>query len=158
MSSNNINDQVIIHDGRQSETAAAIQRGLCRMLRQAGHTTLTELVLPTGRRADVLSVSAKGEIWIIEIKSSLADFRADNKWPEYRAFCDRLFFAKPIELADEIFPPEAGLIVADAYGAEILRMAKAEKLAAARRKAMTLLVARTAMGRLQAIYDPASNN
>ena len=157
MSNNNTKDEVIIHDGRQSETAAAIQRGLCRMLRQAGHMTLSELVLPTGRRADVLSISAKGEIWIVEIKSSLADFRADNKWPEYREFCDRLFFARPLELADEIFPQEAGLIVADAYGADILRMAEVEKLSAARRKAMTLLVARCAMGRLQSMLDPASS-
>ena len=67
-----------------------------------------------------------GEIWIVEIKSSVADFRADQKWQDYRLHCDRLFFATTLEVPCEIFPPDTGLIVADAFGAQIhLRGARA---------------------------------
>ncbi len=150
------NDDLIILDGRQSVTAASVQRGVCRMLRDVGHATICEFTLPTGRRPDVLSIGEKGEIWIIEIKSSLADFQADHKWHEYWDFCDQLFFARPLELDAHIFPSEAGLIVADAFGAEISRFPTEKKLSAARRKALTLRVARAASMRLQTHFDPNS--
>ena len=54
---------------------------------------VSEVSLANGRRADVAAVAASGEIWIVEIKSSVEDFRTDQKWPEYRDYCDRLFFA-----------------------------------------------------------------
>jgi hypothetical protein len=141
-------------DGRQSETASAVQRGVCRLLRQAGFATLPEFTLASGRRADVIAVSAAGLIWIVEIKSSLADFRSDSKWMEYRDFCDRLFFAIPDDLDPEIMPADAGLIVADMFGAEILRDAPETPLHAARRRALTLAFGRSAAQRLHALYDP----
>jgi hypothetical protein len=82
--------EFVIVDGRQSETAAAVQRGVCRLLRSLGFATITELPLASGRRVDVMAVGPGGEIWVVEIKSSLADLRADDKWPEYEGFCDRL--------------------------------------------------------------------
>ena len=154
MSTNN--DKLIIHDGRQSIIAASVQRGVCRMLRHAGHATICELTLATGRRPDIVSIGEKGEVWIVEIKSSLADFQADHKWHEYWDFCDRLFFARPMELDENIFPTEAGLIVADAFGAEITRFPDQRKLSPARRKAVTLRIARTAAMRLQAQIDPSA--
>jgi hypothetical protein len=148
------NDELIIHDGRQSETAAAVQRGVSRLLRHCGHACLTEFPLVSGRRADILSIDDKGLIWIIEIKSSLADFRADHKWQEYNDYCDQLFFAHPMDMDPQVFPDETGLIIADAFGAEITRPAPLAKLASARRKALTLRIARTASLRLQKVFDP----
>ena len=91
-------------DRRQSETALAIARGTARLLRSLGFTCVSELPLPSGRRADLVALNERGEIWIVEIKSSVEDLRADQKWHEYRAHCDRLFFAFTQDLPCEIFP------------------------------------------------------
>jgi hypothetical protein len=141
-------------DGRQSETALTVQRGVCRMLRHHGFAALTEFTLASGRRADIFSVKDDGTIWIIEIKSSLEDFRADQKWREYRDFCDRFSFAIPLAMDPGIIPEEAGLIVADAYGAEIIRQVDDHPLHASRRKAVTLQFGRASAQRLHALYDP----
>lgn len=141
-------------DGRQSQTAASIQKGVCRHLRAAGFATLTEFTLASGRRVDVMGLSPSGQIWIVEIKSSLEDFRADLKWPEYRDFCDRLYFAITTDLEPDIMPAEAGLIIADGWGAEIQRDPAEHLLHASRRKAMTLSFARAAALRLHGLYDP----
>src|SRR2546423_13939314 len=90
---------VLPPDGRQSETALAIARGTARLLRSLGFTCISELPLPSGRRADLVALNERGEIWIVEIKSSLEDLRADQKWHEYRAHCDRLVFALTAEFA-----------------------------------------------------------
>lgn len=145
-------------DGRQSETALMVQRGVCRLLRAAGFATLTEFTLVTGRRADVIAVNEQGVIWIVEIKSSPEDFRADTKWPEYREFCDRLFFAIPQTMNQEVMPASAGLIVADQFGADFLRQPEEAALHASRRRAVTLAFARAAALRLHSLYDPAANN
>ncbi|MFG1295252.1 MmcB family DNA repair protein [Xanthobacter variabilis] len=141
-------------DGRQSPTARTVQRGVLRHLAARGVVGVTEFSLVSGRRADILALDGKGEISIIEIKSSVQDFRTDGKWPEYRAFCDRLLFAVPLDFPAEILPGEAGLLVADAFGAELLREAPRHPLPAATRKALTLRLARTAANRLAALYDP----
>src|SRR6185295_19539656 len=104
-------------DLRQSPTALAVARGTQRLLTSLGLTCVSELSLPSGRRADLVALGAGGEIWIVEIKSSIADLRADQKWIDYRRHCDRLFFATTLEVPCEIFPPDTGLIVADAFGA-----------------------------------------
>lgn len=145
-------------DGRQSETALMVQRGVCRLLRAAGFATLTEFTLVTGRRADVIALSDAGSIWIVEIKSSLEDFRADSKWPEYHDYCDRLFFAIPQSMDPEIMPGEPGLIVADNWGADILRHPGDTALHHSRRKALTLAFARSAALRLHGLYDPHENS
>jgi hypothetical protein len=142
-------------DGRQSERALAIRRGTQRLLGALGHASLPEVPLASGRRADLLAVSSKGDIWIIEIKSSVEDFRADSKWPDYRQHCDRLFFATSPEVPPEIFPVEAGLIVADAFGGELARDAPVHALHASTRKELLSRMARTAAARLQALADPA---
>src|SRR5229473_7295897 len=131
-------------DRRQSETALAIARGTARLLRSLGFACISELPLPSGRRADLVALNERGEIWIVEIKSSIADFRADQKWQDYRAHCDRLFFATTVEVPCDIFPPDTGLIVADAFGAEFKCEAPEHKLPAATRKSMMLLFARAA--------------
>jgi hypothetical protein len=143
-----------LRDGRQSPAAFAICRGVARLLKAHGLAAVSEVALANGRRADVAGLSDRGEIWIVEIKSSLEDFRADQKWPEYREFCDRLFFAVAPDFPREVLPADAGLIVADRYGGEIVRAAPEHRLAGARRKAMTLRLARTAALRLQGAIDP----
>lgn len=143
-------------DGRQSGTALMIQRGASRLLRASGFAVLPEFTLASGRRADLIGLNDAGEIWIVEIKSSPEDFRADAKWPEYRAFCDRLYFAIPQEMDPDMMPADAGLMVADHWGADILRVAEAISLHAARRKAVTLAFARAAALRLHGLYDPVA--
>src|SRR5262249_37605236 len=107
-------------DGRQSETALAIARGATRLLHAMGYSVASELPLPSGRRADRVALGTAGRLWIVEIKSSIADFRADQKWMDYRLHCDRLFFATTTEVPCEIFPPDTGLIVAGSFGAELV--------------------------------------
>ena len=144
-----------ISDGRQSPTALMVQRGTMRFLRgQFDLACFAEVPLANGRRADIVGVGAKGEIWIVEIKSSLADFRADSKWHFYRDFCDRFFFAKPPELDAAIFPETEGLIVADGHGADIIRQAENDPLAGARRKALMLRLTRLGADRIHALMDP----
>jgi hypothetical protein len=142
-------------DGRQSETALVIARGVRRLLRARGYSTVTELPLVRGRRADVVALSADGALLIVEIKSSVADFRADRKWRDYAAHCDRLYFAIPSEMPAEIMPEETGLIVADAYGAEILREAPPRAMAPATRRAVLLRFAQAAADRLHRLADPS---
>ena len=115
---------------------------------------VTEVSLANGRRADIAAVAAGGEIWIVEIKSSIEDFRTDQKWPEYRDYCDRLFFAVAPAFPREILPPDTGLVIADRYGGEVVRAAPEHKLAGARRKAVMLRLVHTAAFRLQAAIDP----
>jgi hypothetical protein len=141
-------------DGRQSQTALAVARGTMRLLHQFGFSAVSELALPSGRRADLVALNSASEIWIVEIKSSIEDFRADQKWMDYHLHCDRLFFATTMEVPCEIFPKDTGLIVADAFGAQIVCEAPEHKLHAATRKSMMLSFARCAALRLQSLADP----
>jgi hypothetical protein len=134
-------------DGRQSNQALVVRRGTVLMLAELGFAVLPEVTLKTGRRADLMAVSPKGDIWIIEIKSSLADLRSDHKWHEYREFCDQLYFATHSAVAQALFPAEAGFILSDAYGAELVSPAPEHRLAAGGRKALTLRFARLAAAR-----------
>ena len=136
-------------DGRQSAAAAEIQRGVCRAMRALGHSVVTELSLANDRRADVVGLSPSGDIWIVEIKSCLLDFQTDGKLTEYRPHCDRLYFAVSPD-----FPCHAGLMLADRYGAHLVREPVEERLGATRRKAMMLTFARAAALRLQLHLDP----
>ncbi len=142
-------------DGRQSETALMIARGVRRLLRARGFSSLTELPLTDGRRADIAAINSEGEVIIVEIKSSPADFRADRKWRDYIACCDRLYFAISERTPAELMPIEAGLIVADPYGAEILREAELQRMAPPSRRALLLRFAQAAANRLHRLADPS---
>lgn len=135
-------------DARQSANALLVRKGVQIILNDLGHSILAELPLSNGRRADLISLSPKGEIWIIEIKSSIEDFRVDKKWPDYRLHCDRLFFATHPAVPSEIFPPDCGLLISDGYGAHMLRDAPEHRLSPAARKSVMLGFARTAARRL----------
>jgi hypothetical protein len=141
-------------DGRQSATALSVARGTTRLLHQLGFSAVTELSLPSCRRADLVALNSAGDIWIVEIKSSIEDFRADQKWMDYRLHCDRLFFATTVEVPCDIFPKDTGLVVADAFGAHVVCDAPEHRLHASTRKSMIVSFARCAALRLQALADP----
>ncbi len=131
-----------------------LARGVGRALTDLGWSCLFEVVLKTGRRVDIMALDDKGRIAVVEIKSSLADFRSDGKWQEYLEFCDLFFFAVPEDFPREVLPDEPGLIIADRYTAAVIREAPETSLAPARRKALTLRFARTAGQRLLQTLDP----
>ena len=134
--------------------AADICRGTMRSMIALDWTALPEVPLANGRRADLVALDRAGLIVIVEIKSSRADFLADRKWPDYRAFCDRFYFAVGLGFPLELVPETEGLIIADRFGAEIARAAPARPLSAARRKAMLIRIARAAASRLLVLGDP----
>jgi len=139
---------------RDTERARTICRGALRLLHAHGYAAVPELSLASGRRADLVAVGANGEILVIEVKSSVADFRADRKWKEYREHCDRLLFAVAPDFPQELIPASAGLIVADGFGGEILREGMSHLVAAAMRKSVLLRFSRVAASRLAALNDP----
>ena len=128
--------------------ALAISRGVLRVFSDLGLYGLTEMTLANGRRADIAALGPKGRVTIVEIKSSVADFRSDQKWPEYQPFCDAFYFAVGQDFPIDLIPDEAGLIIADEFGGAIIRDAPESRLAPARRKAVTLRFARLAARRL----------
>lgn len=145
--------EIYYRDGRQSETALKIQRGASRLLRQAGFAVLAEFTLACGRRADLIGLNPKGQIWIAEIKSSRQDFLIDQKWPEYRDYCDRLYFAVTHGMDLALLPQTEGLMIADEWGGEFLRHPGEAPLNSARRKAVTIQFARVAALRLHGLLD-----
>ena len=137
-------------DGRQSERAMLVRRGVQRLLMEMGAHVLPEISLASGRRADLVALTRTGDIWIVEIKSSIEDFRVDRKWPEYRLFSDRFFFATHPGVPQEIFPEECGFILSDGYGAELMRDAPEHRMPPHVRKALMLRIARAGASRLLA--------
>lgn len=134
-----------------------LARGVARLLGSMNHAVLTEFVPARGLRVDLIGLGPKGEVWIVECKSCRADFMTDRKWQGYLEWCDRYFWAVDEAFPLDLLPEETGLIMADAYGAEILRMAPETRLAGARRTRLMRDVARVASQRLQAFQDPDFN-
>lgn len=133
-----------------------LARGVCRHLRALDFVSVVELVPAPGLRVDVMALGPKGEIWVIECKSSRVDFTSDRKWQGYLDWCDRFFFAVDEAFPADLLPTDSGLILADSYDAEVLRMAPESRLPPARRKALTHAFARHAAQRLHALRDPAA--
>lgn len=141
-------------DAERAGLAPTLARGVTRALAAMGHAVLVELPLGDGRRADVVGLDARGRFVIVEIKSSLADFRTDGKWPEYLAHCDRFYFAVPVDFPRHVLPEDQGVLVADAYGAEIVRPAPVMAMAEGARRRQWLRFARHGAGRLMRRDDP----
>lgn len=154
MTAINPEPSIASEDGRQSQAALAIARGAGRLLLSLGLASQPEVPLPNGRRADLVAVTDAGEIWIIEVKSSIEDYRSDQKWPDYRDYCDRLSFAVAPDFPADILPDDTGIIIADRYGGDVQRPAPEHRLPSARRKAMLLRLARLGALRQQALADP----
>ena len=134
--------------------AEDITRGVCRYLRTMGFSPLTEFKLPSNRRVDVMGRNNKGFYSVVEVKSSVADFRADNKWRDYLPFADQMYFAVANGFPIEILPGECGIMIADSYNAAIVREADIIKVNAARRKTQHVRFAKTAANRLHRMNDP----
>ncbi|WP_342078676.1 MmcB family DNA repair protein [Yoonia sp. SS1-5] len=131
-----------------------LARGVGRHLRSHDFVSVEELTPTSGLRVDVMGLGPKGEVWIVECKSSRADFQSDHKWQGYIEWCDRLFFAVDSAFPTELLPDDMGLIIADGYDAEIIRMAPERRLAPARRKVMIQKFARHAAIRAHIARDP----
>lgn len=135
---------------RRPDITLEVTRGAARLLVGLGFAPLAEVSLPNGRRADLMALGPHGEITIVEVKSSLEDFRVDRKWGEYAPFCERFYFAVSPEFPRHVLPCEAsagpGLIIADGFGGAVVAESGYAPLAPARRKALTL-----AFGRLAAL-------
>lgn len=131
-----------------------IARGVCRLLISHGFAPLEEFVPERGKRVDVIGLGPKGEIWVVECKSSRADFTSDSKWQGYLDWCDRFFWAVDQDFPVELLPDESGLIIADAYGGELVRMPEESRLAGARRRSIVQKFARDSARRLQSLRDP----
>jgi hypothetical protein len=131
-----------------------LARGVARHLAGYGFATVEELVPARGLRVDVMALGPKGEVWVVECKSGRADYMADAKWQGYLDWCDRFFWAVDEDFPTDLLPEETGLIIGDAYGAEIIRMGPETRLAPARRKVMVQKFAFHAARRLQALRDP----
>ena len=144
----------MLEDSPAMTPGQLLARGTCRHLRGHNFTCLEEFTLKDGLRVDVMALGPKGELWVVECKSGIADFRADQKWRGYLDWCDRYFWAVDADFPTEVLPDDSGLILADAYDAEVLRIGPEAKVAGARRKALTLRIARQAMQRLQSLRDP----
>jgi hypothetical protein len=133
-----------------------LARGVCRALRALNFVVVEELVPAPGLRVDVMALGPKGEVWVIECKSGRADYMTDHKWQGYLEWCDRFFWAVDADFPTELLPEGTGLIIADAYDAEILAMGPETPLAPARRRVMVQKFARHAALRLQALRDPSA--
>lgn len=133
-----------------------LARGVCRHLLSHDFVTVEELVPAQGLRVDVMALGPKSEIWVVECKSGRADFLSDHKWQGYRDWCDRFFWAVDADFPTDLLPEDTGLILADGYDAEILRMGPEAKLAPARRKVMVQKFARHAALRWHTARDPGA--
>lgn len=133
----------------------AVCRAAARFCALSGWAPVLEMPLPNGRRADILALLPDGGFAVVEVKSCARDFLADGKWPDYRDYCDRLFFAVDLDFPQDLIPAEVGLLVTDGPDAALLRDAPVHPLAPARRKALLHRYAVTAAGRLAALQDPA---
>ncbi|MCC5984395.1 MAG: MmcB family DNA repair protein [Rhodobacteraceae bacterium] len=133
-----------------------LARGVARHLRAQGFAPLLEYAPTRGLRVDVIALGPKGEVWVIECKSSRADFTADAKWQGYLDWCDRFFWAVPPDFPTDILPADCGLLIADDYDAECISRGPERRLSPARRKALTADLARQAAWRLQRAIDPES--
>ena len=140
--------------GADLQPGQVLARGVCRHLRGHDFVTLEEFTPERGKRLDVMAMGPKGELWVIECKSCRADFTSDGKWEGYLEWGDRYFWAVDEAFPTDLLPEGTGLIIADAYDAEILRMPPEVKLPPARRKAVTQRFARHAALRLQSLRDP----
>ncbi len=133
--------------------ASDIARGVTRLLSELGYAAIQEFTLGSGRRADIAALDSKGRILIVEIKSSLNDYRTDQKWRTYLDFCDAFAFAVAPHFPADVLPPEVGLIIADRYGGHLQRPLFTQELHQSRRRAETIRFARHAAQRLAQMLD-----
>lgn len=151
-----LTDAVLNPPPTRPDITRIVCRGAGRHLRERGFAIVKEMTFANGRRGDIVALSPSGELLVVEVKSGLADYRIDGKWPDYRDYCDGFLFAVAPEFPIEILPEDVGLIIADAYGGHLMREPPRHPLSAARRKALTIAFARLAALRLHGAEDPVA--
>lgn len=144
------------HATARPDRTRAVSRGVSRLMRAAGFAIVQEMTLANGRRADVVALGPDQEILVIEVKSGIEDFRTDQKWPDYRDYCDRFFFAVDADFPVDVLDADVGVIMADAYGGAIVRDSPVHRLPSPRRRALTTAFAHLAAQRLALLHDPES--
>lgn len=149
-------DAVLNPPPTRPDITRIVCRGAGRHLRERGFAIVKEMTFANGRRGDIVALSPSGELLVVEVKSGLADYRIDGKWPDYRDYCDGFLFAVAPEFPIEVLPADVGLIIADAYGGHLMREPPRHPLNAARRKALTIAFARLAALRLHGAEDPVA--
>lgn len=149
-------DAVLNPPPTRPDITRIVCRGAGRHLRERGFAIVKEMTFANGRRGDIVALSPSGELLVVEVKSGLADYRIDGKWPDYRDYCDGFLFAVAPEFPIEVLPEDVGLIIADAYGGHLMREPPRHPLNAARRKALTIAFARLAALRLHGAEDPVA--
>ena len=130
-----------------------IKRGVCRHLRNLNFSVLVEFKLKSKRRVDVIGLNKSGKFVIVEIKSSVNDFRSYTKWHEYQPFADQLYFAVANGFPIDLLPKNCGVIIADAYHAHILLEAPVRPMNAIRRKNQYINFGKIASDRLYQYVD-----
>ncbi|GBQ81343.1 hypothetical protein AA13595_0606 [Gluconacetobacter johannae DSM 13595] len=148
-----------------AENQIVIRRAILHLCGQMGWSSLNELPLPDGRRADIMALRPDNGFVCIEIKSGPRDFLTDSKWPRYRDWCDQFFFAVDRAFPLALLPDSAGLMIvatdmrppgyATIAESAITRDAPTIPLASARRRKLTHLFATQAAERLGRLDDPA---
>ena len=134
---------------RQDEQiSGTVSRGVCRLLHHMGYGALTEFRLDNGRRADVFGLNTKGDIAIVEIKLSVANFRSDEKWPEYLPHCNRFYFAVAEAFPQELIPQSTG------FGGAVIRQANPQPMTTSLRNKEIRRFALYAANRLRRVQDP----
>lgn len=149
-------DAVLNPPPTRPDITRIVCRGAGRHLRERGFAIVKEMTFANGRRGDIVALSPSGELLVVEVKSGLADYRIDGKWPDYRDYCDGFLFAVAPEFPIEMLPEDVGLIIADAYGGHLMRDPPRHPLSPARRKALTIAFARLAALRLHGAEDPVA--
>ena len=78
---------------KRSEITSALRKAAIGYLVKKGFGANAELgIIPWGKRkVDVIGVTMRGHIVIMEIKSCVADFTTDSKWHTYLDYCHQFY-------------------------------------------------------------------
>lgn len=82
-------------------------------------------------RADLLALTFYGDTTVVEVKSSVADFRADKKWHNYLEFANKFYFAMTQTTYSKVkdsIPKGIGVMLASEFQDSAGRTRKALKV------------------------------
>ena len=128
-----------------------ITDAIARSYYEQGDGVLREFKLRVKRRVDLVTLNDEGLITIIEIKSSVSDFRSDKKWNEYIEWADQFYFGVGHNFPIEILPKEHGIITTDGFDTYKVQPSPVQKLNGARRNTLVRRLAKASMRRIE--YD-----
>ena len=116
------------------KTADIIKSAMITKRAYKGSLIVEEVGLPIDKdwtkslRADLMEVTKENRLIIYEVKSSMADYRSDNKWQGYLKHCELLYFIAPTKVAKVIkeeTPSNVGVYATNEFGySQCLRSAR----------------------------------